>query len=246
MGRLKPVDIEYMRTIHNLVNIIPVIIQPDLSLRPEIRIEQRLNILETMETNAIKYSYLGYSNYDDLINACKEPSKNPYCPPFMLDCSTTTKYKRSFHGLLPLKQVLYQYQYQYLHYTTTEKFIHWRSNNSTTSSTTVQHSSGSSSSSSNNINTIRVSQYISKRRHSLEREMLLQEKKLIKEFEISNKQRRTELVLKELSLLVKEDLISRNPLPPKPMTLDHSQYFWILLSISLSLFILYQNRNLII
>jgi hypothetical protein len=229
MGRLKPVDIEYMRTIHELVNIIPVIIQPDLSLRPEIRIKQRIEIIETMESNSIKYSLLGYQNYQDLLNNIKDAQ----CPPFMLDYSTI---KHSFHGLLPLKQVLYQHQYTYLHYTTTEKFMHWRHNNQ--HSTILTTTNSSSSSSQEQLKNIRISQYISKRRHSLEREMLLQEKKLIKEFEIANKQRRRELILKEI--IKQDDFLIKQE---KPMT--RNNYGWILLSILLSLFICYQNLHVI-
>lgn len=230
MGRVKQVDIEYMRSIHDLVNIIPVIIQPDLSLRPESRIEQRIEILEIMNKNDIKISFLGYNNYQDLIDSCKQPSKHPHCPPFMLDWSTT-KHKRTFHGLLPLKQVLFQYQNRQLKYTTTEKFIHWRTISPSTSLI------ASSNSSQEQLKNIRISQYVTERRHSLKREMLNQEKKLLQEFEIVNKQRRTELILKELNLLVNQELVH------PPMT--HSPY-WIFLSILLSIFICYQNRNLII
>lgn len=276
MGRIKPVDIEYMRSIHDLVNIIPVIIQPDLTLRPELRIEQRLEILETMETNSIKYSRLGYDNYQQLANACKEPSKHPHCPPFMLDWSITKHKKSTFHGLLPLKQALYQHQYKYLHYTTTEKFIAWRNNTSyttqqssatasSTNTTTTTTSSSSTSLSSQeqqvkNMNhSIRISQYVSKRRHSMEREMLIQEKKLREELESANKQRRTELILKELNALVRQDekeqqqqqqqqLINSNHNNGGPMTLLHSSpqlLCWIiLLLLFLSLFICYQTQKI--
>lgn len=232
MGRLKQVDIEYMRSIHDMVNIIPVIIQPDLSLRPESRIEQRIEILEIMNKNDIKISLLGYNHYQELIDSCKNPSNHPHCPPFMLDWSIT-KHKRTFHGLLPLKQVLFQYQNRQLKYSTTEKFIQWRK----TIAPTIGSISTSSNSSQEQLKNIRISQYVTERRHSLKREMLSQEKKLLQEFETESKQRRTELILKELNILVNQELVQQ------PMT--HSPY-WIFLSILLSIFICYQNRNLII
>lgn len=229
MGRLKQVDIEYMRSIHDLVNIIPVIIQPDLSLRPESKIEQKVDILQILHNHQVKIALLGYDNYQDMIDSCKQPSKHPYCPPFMLDWSTT-KHKRAFHGLLPLKQVLFQYQNRQLKYTTTQKFIRWRS-------TSPSASLVSSNSSQEQLKNIRISQYVTERRHYLKTEMLNQEQKLMQEFERASKQRRTELILKELNLLVNQELVH------PPMT--HSPY-WIFLSILLSIFICYQNRNLII
>ncbi|KAI7886887.1 uncharacterized protein EV154DRAFT_521079 [Mucor mucedo] len=236
MGRLKQVDIEYMRSIHHLVNIIPVIIQPDLSLRPEWRIEQKLAILQTLSDHHVKIALLGYEDYEHLIDSCKQPSKHPHCPPFMLDWSTT-KHKRTFHGLLPLKQSLFQYQNRPLKYITTQKFIHWRSTRNISASASSSLSLVSPNSSQEHLKNIRISQYVTERRHSLKTEMLNQEQKLIQEFEISSKQRRTALILKELHLLVNQELVH------PPMT--HSPY-WIFLSILLSIFICYQNRNLII
>jgi len=96
----------------------------------------------------------------------------------------------------------------------------------------------------------------------MEKEMLLQEKKLRQEFQLASKQRRTELILKEINALVQQDsnnkLLIRYqqqqpsqqqptvqqqqmiPTQIRPMT--HSP-FWIALSIFLSIFICYQNWN---
>ena len=258
MGRLKPVDLEYMRSIHDLVNIIPVIIQPDLSLRPEAMIEQRIDILNVMHSNSIKFSYLGYKTFQDLLGACKQPSLNPHCPPFVLDWSTSKK--SSFHGLLPLKQALISSKL--LRLNTTQKFISWKqqlcnSFSTASSSTTTTTSSSSSIQQEQQKNNIRISQYVSKRRHSMEKEMLIQEKKLRQEFQLASKQRRSELILKEINALVQQD--SNNKLliryqqqqqqqpqqqyiPPQIHPMTHSP-FWIALSIFLSIFICYQNWN---
>ncbi|GAN03632.1 hypothetical protein MAM1_0044c03087 [Mucor ambiguus] len=268
MGRLKPVDLEYMRSIHDLVNIIPVIIQPDLSLRPEAMIEQRIDILNVMHSHSIKFSYLGYSTFQDLLGACRQPSLNPHCPPFVLDWSTSKK--SSFHGLLPLKQALVSSKSLRLH--TTQKFIAWKqhlcnsfSTNSSSSTTTATTSSSSSiQQQEQQKSNIRISQYVSKRRHSMEKEMLLQEKKLRQEFLLASKQRRSELILKEINALVQQDSSNKlliryqqqqqqpsqqqqatqgqqmRPAQIHPMT--HSP-FWIALSIFLSIFICYQNWN---
>ncbi|KAG2211813.1 hypothetical protein INT47_004499 [Mucor saturninus] len=214
MGRLKQVDIEYMRSIHHLVNIIPVIIQPDLSLRPEWRIEQKLAILQTLSDHHVKIALLGYEDYEHLIDSCKQP----HCPPFMLDWSTT-KHKRTFHGLLPLKQSLFQYQNRPLKYITTQKFIHWRSTRNISASSSSL-SLVSPNSSQEHLKNIRISQYVTERRHSLKTEMLNQEQKLIQEFEISSKQRRTALILKELQLLVNQELV-HPPMTHSPNLIIH-------------------------
>lgn len=266
MGRLKPVDLEYMRSIHDLVNIIPVIIQPDLSLRPEAMIEQRMDILNVMHSNSIKFSYLGYNTFQDLLGACRQPSLNPHCPPFVLDRSTSKK--SSFHGLLPLKQALLSSKSLRLH--TTEKFIAWKqhlcnsfsTNSSSSTTTTTTSSSSSLQQQEQQKNNIRISQYVSKRRHSMEKEMLLQEKKLRQEFQLASKQRRTELILKEINALVQQDsnnklliryqqqqpsqqqqtVQQQQMIPTQIHPMTHSP-FWIALSIFLSIFICYQNWN---
>ncbi|KAL7308908.1 hypothetical protein PS15m_011048 [Mucor circinelloides] len=266
MGRLKPVDLEYMRSIHDLVNIIPVIIQPDLSLRPEAMIEQRMDILNVMHSNSIKFSYLGYNTFQDLLGACRQPSLNPHCPPFVLDRSTSKK--SSFHGLLPLKQALLSSKSLKLH--TTEKFIAWKqhlcnsfsTNSSSSTTTTTTSSSSSLQQQEQQKNNIRISQYVSKRRHSMEKEMLLQEKKLRQEFQLASKQRRTELILKEINALVQQDsnnklliryqqqqpsqqqqtVQQQQMIPTQIHPMTHSP-FWIALSIFLSIFICYQNWN---
>ena len=259
MGRLKPVDLEYMRSIHDLVNIIPVIIQPDLSLRPEAMIEQRIDILNVMHSNSIKFNYLGYKTFQDLLGACKKPLLNPHCPPFVLDWSTSKK--SSFHGLLPLRQALVSSKL--LRLNTTEKFMLWKqqlcnSFSTASSSTTTTTSSSSSIQQEQQKNNIRISQYVSKRRHSMEKEMLIQEKKLKQEFQLASKQRRSELILKEINALVQQDsnnklLIryqqqqqqqqpQRQYIPPQIHPMTHSP-FWIALSIFLSIFICYQNWN---
>ncbi|KAI9274057.1 Septin-domain-containing protein [Helicostylum pulchrum] len=250
MGRLKPIDIEYMRSIHDLVNIIPVIIQADLTLRPEERIAQRLDIVNMLKANEIDISFVGYESYQDILNCCKDPLNHPLCPPFMLDCTNNNSAgnkKKSFHGLLGLKQALYQHQYKYLKSNTTEKFINWRSNNHVSSSSTTTTPSSSQEQVKSNI---RISQYITKRRHSIEREMLLQEKNLINELETSNKQKRTELILEQLNLLLKQDF----DIQPTTTTTAAAaaaytpvtHHFWICLSIVLSIFICYQNGSSLI
>jgi septin family protein len=227
MGRIKPVDIEYMRTIHDLVNIIPVIIQPDLALRPEFITQQRLDVLHVLSTNEIKFSTLGY-----------EASKQP---PFMLDWSST---KRTFHGLLPLKQALYQHATNsvYLKQDTTCKFIQWRSTISSSNSSSSISSFISNSTCSESIQqNIRISQYVSERRHSMEKELL----RLRKEFESASKHKKTELILKEINALVmdnKQDVLIQSLLNHSDSTTsssNRSQIAWISLSFTLFIIICY-------
>ncbi|OBZ86486.1 Septin-2 [Choanephora cucurbitarum] len=175
MGRLKPVDVEYMRTIQDLVNIIPIVIQTDLTLRPEVMTKRRMEIADYLEANRIK---------------CFQSE------PFVLDWSVMSN---SFHGTLSLRQYLLQQLCGQLRQSTVQKFIAWRKqalSNSTVLSVYSSQSSGNnsmlagSSDSGGGVsnaaleekNKIRISQYITHRRHSMEKELLIQEKKLKEEF----------------------------------------------------------------
>lgn len=243
MGRLKAVDIEYMRSMHDLVNIIPVIVQADLTLRQETRNQQRLEILNSLKSNEIDICLLGYKDYDEMIQAINESN---YCPPFMLDWSMHgSNKKKLFHGLLPLKQVLFQHQSKYLKYSTTEKFIRWWSNkdHSNSSSLTTISSTSSLLSQEQAKSNIRISHYITKRRHSMEREILIQEKKLLDELRQASREKKMELILKETSLILKQDFNNQQQ-TNQPVTYHY--YFWFFLSIVLSLFICYQNGSSII
>lgn len=204
MGRIKPVDIEYMRSIHELVNIIPVIIQPDISLKQDMIIDQRIEILNIMNQHNIKFSYMGYPNLNALISACKHPKLHPSCPPFTLDWSSS---KKSFHGLVTLKQALFKHLRQSLRYETTLKFMEWRKKKIKQqaielASSTHNSSASIASSNSTSTSSIRISQYISHRRHSMEKELLLQEKKLRQELELATQQQKIEIILREINQLM--------------------------------------------
>ncbi|KAI8335601.1 Septin-domain-containing protein [Blakeslea trispora] len=202
MGRLKPVDIEYMRTMQDLVNIIPVIIQTDLTLGPDIIARQRLEIMDHLEANEIK---------------CFQTD------PFILDWSILS---RSFHGTLSLRQLLQQYSSQ-LRQFTVQRFISWRKRQANLSTQLVSSHSSSDSSASSHAglenNRIRISQYITHRRQSMEKELLRQEKKLRQELEVASRQRKMEIVLREMnSLMPKEEsevLLGRSFPSPIVLTL---------------------------
>ncbi|RCH79039.1 Septin 4, partial [Rhizopus stolonifer] len=165
MGRLKPVDIEYMRTIHDVVNIVPVIIQTDLTLRPEQMTKQQTQVLDYLETNHIKH----------------------FKKLFVLDWSSTS---RSFHGVLSLRQHLLQQHQHLLREATLQKFIVWKRQQASLIKK----------------NKIRISQYVSDRRHNMEKELLIQEKKLRQEFETASRQKKMEFILREANqLLVAEN-----------------------------------------
>ncbi|CEI88399.1 hypothetical protein G6F70_002675 [Rhizopus microsporus] len=207
MGRLKPVDLEYMRYIHDLVNIIPVIIQPDLSVKMNQMTEQRLDMIQTLYQNQIKFCTFGFTQ-DEILSQCKEASL--YCIPFVLNWSST---KPLFHGLAQIKQALFNVHLYHLRKQTNYRFIQWRHQQAVVVNDTSVCSSISTSSNSNlstsssvysNLSTAeqqKISEYISKRRQQLDKELLLQEKRLKQEFQKLNQHKKKEYLLKELGLL---------------------------------------------
>ncbi|KAI8076414.1 uncharacterized protein B0P05DRAFT_545792 [Gilbertella persicaria] len=217
MGRLKPVDIEYMRTIHDVVNIVPVIIQTDLTLRPEQMTKQQTQVLDYLETNHIKH----------------------FKKLFVLDWSSTS---RSFHGVLSLRQHLLQQHQHLLREATLQKFIVWKRQQASLISLSVSSSTCSSSCSNHSLqekNKIRISQYVSDRRHSMEKELLIQEKKLRQEFETASRQKKMEFILREANQLLVAENEAQFTTRESPMTiLSLSLLLLLLVSI-----ICYQNRH---
>ncbi|EIE87922.1 hypothetical protein RO3G_12633 [Rhizopus delemar RA 99-880] len=204
MGRLKPVDIEYMRCMHELVNIVPVMIQPDLSVRMDQMIEHRLDIIHILYQNQIKFCTFGYTQ-DEIIEYCKQASA--YCVPFVLNWSST---KPLFHGLTHLKQALFNTHLIHLRKQTTHKFIQWRrqqvlSMNNTSSSISSSISTSSSVYSLSSAEKQKVSEYVSKRRHQLEKELLKQDKELKQEFERRSKKSKRDYLLKEFGSIEKQE-----------------------------------------
>ncbi|KAI8994871.1 Septin-domain-containing protein [Pilobolus umbonatus] len=232
MGRLKHVDIEYMRKIHHLINIIPVIIQLDLSVRAEVVREQRMEIISALKSNNIQFCTFGD---DDSVS------------PFVLNWSSTKK-DSSLHGLNNLRNTICNQYPGYLRQYTTDKYIQWRQNEAArklnfSSSATSPDSSACSSNSSSSTN-VKVSRFLTQRRHTLEKEMLIEEKKLRDELESADKMRRTELILNELNKLVKEDdnLIQFNQgkMVIQPHSVPQKYVPWTI-SLFLLIIVLYHN-----
>ncbi|KAG1470008.1 hypothetical protein G6F56_002927 [Rhizopus delemar] len=201
-GRLKPVDIEYMRYIHELVNIIPVMIQPDLSVRMDQMLDQRLDIIHVLIQNQIRFCTFGYTQ-DEIIVHCKQASTCSM--PFVLNWSSA---KPSFHGLTYLKQALFDTYLNPLRKQTTQRFLQWRQQQvSYVSNVNISNSISSSLSTSSSINSLtsaekqKVSEYVSNRRRQLEKELLKQDKELKQEFEKLSQKHKREYLAKEVGFV---------------------------------------------
>ncbi|KAI9267365.1 hypothetical protein BY458DRAFT_512131 [Sporodiniella umbellata] len=212
-GRLKPVDIEYMRSIHELVSIIPVLIQPDLSVRMDQMAEQRLDIVNTLIQNQIRFCTLGFSQ-DETIKYCKQAS--PCSVPFVVNWSPT---KPVFHGLTYLKQVLFDTHLNYLRKQTTHHFLQWRKQQKPvpTGSFSINNSMSSIPSASSSTQSLsvaekqKVSEYISNRCRQLEKEMLKQDRELKQAFEKLSQKNRREFLIKQVGLAhIQDNRLYRN------------------------------------
>lgn len=86
LDRLKPVDIEFLRSIHQLCNVIPIIVKSDLLSREQ---EQKLryDILNELIQHGIDIFKCNYS-YDQLLQLCLQGDSS--IPPFSISTKYTT------------------------------------------------------------------------------------------------------------------------------------------------------------
>ncbi|CAO3632330.1 unnamed protein product [Cunninghamella blakesleeana] len=148
LDRLKPVDIEFLRSIQHFCNIIPVIVKSDLLSREQ---EQKLRytVLKELLQNDIDIFKCNYS-YDQLLKMCLEGDTSTI--PFSISTKSTIsstssssslsfpqqqQQKRTHHDqrfytasayskLAHLKDMLFYIQSDHLRYSTASKFLHWR------------------------------------------------------------------------------------------------------------------------
>ncbi|KAI8099955.1 Septin-domain-containing protein [Halteromyces radiatus] len=139
LDRVKRVDIEYLRSIHQLCNVIPVIVKTDLLSREQ---EQKLKyaVLKELEANGIQFYQCGFT-FEQLLALCQQGDLD--VPPFAISTKLkTSNYDhkmdttQSLHHrllsatcyskLMHLKQVLFYTHVDQLRHLTVEKFVTWR------------------------------------------------------------------------------------------------------------------------
>ncbi|KAI8390818.1 uncharacterized protein BYT42DRAFT_554442 [Radiomyces spectabilis] len=132
LGRLKKVDIEYLRVIHGLCNIIPIIVKPD-SQSAEQELQMRLDMLRELRENNISFFDFGLP-LDTLSRRCSE--SDPNVPPFVIsrmessypveDASWMMEKPSVAENIAHLKDIVFHHHIEDLRRSTALKFVQWR------------------------------------------------------------------------------------------------------------------------
>jgi hypothetical protein len=209
-----------MRNIHDLVNIVPVIVQPDNMRSNEQQLnDKRIQVLKALQTHDIHFLDFNMT-VDELVNKCHHHMD---LPPFILSWSSSSSSRNNPPppGLLPspssspppmkmlylsnLKYSLFQNQQhvRYMRQQTTSKFMQWRQQDIHVTS----FSSNDSSTTSITKTKIQKLHSVSEQRQMIEKEIIRREKKIRQELESSRNEKTVELVIKEYQKHKKNDLI---------------------------------------
>ncbi|KAI9032767.1 Septin-domain-containing protein [Phycomyces nitens] len=259
LGHLKHVDIEYLRTIQPLCNIIPVIVKSDL-LQPEDEKKLRIDVLQTLKHHNIHFFDFGHS-FEDLLQHVLESDFST--PPFTLSNLTRldwtgtenasissspdgingdeedSKLSADVRQLNHLKDCLFYSQTDALRFSTALKFSAW---NQKQSPPAEQHSFGPSPYSSNRVEDfyamrtndiknieLHIAHYVSEKRKEMEREMLEREQILRRDLKLANDAKRAEIVLRELGGLLHVQPSSFSYNPSKNGWLSIHSYWTVLM-----------------
>ncbi|KAG0177382.1 hypothetical protein DFQ29_004902 [Apophysomyces sp. BC1021] len=205
-GRLKKVDIEYLRAVDGLCNVIPVIVKSDL-LTQERERELRLDVLQQLRNNDIEIFDFGYA-YDELMNLCSK--LDPSVPPFAL-----SNLEISARQLTCLKDALLYTHIDDLRHATAAKFVEWRQLqvpdmrsaidlSMLTTAESVDRIQAFRKRAAQNMN-MRISHYVSEKRKSMERSMYEREEALRKELGSVEGRKRAAILMNELNKLLQDD-----------------------------------------
>lgn len=189
LDRFKRVDIEYMRAIHHLCNIIPVIIKHD-QLTQDQENDIKKDVLRELDENGIE-TFTTTSN------------------PFIL--SDTTQVDE-------LRDALFYTHIEHLRRSTATKFVTWRASqimiSSSTMSSTLTASTLTSAETVDRIHALRtrheqnmnlyISRYVSEKRKTMERDMFERERALKNELASVERRKRAELLVNELNQLFQQ------------------------------------------
>ncbi|CAO3598905.1 unnamed protein product [Absidia cylindrospora] len=132
LDRIKPVDIEYLRSIQQLCNILPVIVKTDLLSYDQ---EQTLKrkVLQELHDSNIQFYQCGYS-FEQLLELCqKDDHDSGDAPPFSISIKPlNSKHYHKTHSakgylkLMHLKDTLFYEHVDSLRQSTVTKFMTWR------------------------------------------------------------------------------------------------------------------------
>ncbi|KAI8339567.1 Septin-domain-containing protein [Chlamydoabsidia padenii] len=131
LDRVKPVDIEYLRSIHHLCNIIPVLVKTDLLSRDQ-EYALKCNVLQELGNNGISIYGCGHT-LEQLSELCRQGL--PDIPPFSISTklvnpgTISNQHHYSAIGyskLIHLKDVLFYTHVDQLRQSTVCKFMAWR------------------------------------------------------------------------------------------------------------------------
>lgn len=189
LDRFKRVDIEYMRAIHHLCNVIPVIIKHD-QLTQDQENELKKDVLRELDENGIE-------------------TFTTTCNPFILPDTTHVD---------DLRDALFYSHIEHLRRSTATKFVTWRASqimiSSSTMSSTLTASTLTSAETVDRMHALRtrheqnmnlyISRYVSEKRKTMERDMFERERALKNELASVERRKRAELLVNELNQLFQQ------------------------------------------
>ncbi|CDH49770.1 hypothetical protein RO3G_12633 [Lichtheimia corymbifera JMRC:FSU:9682] len=207
LDRFKRVDIEYMRAIHHLCNVIPVIIKHD-QLTQDQENELKKDVLRELDENGIE-------------------TFTTSCNPFILPDTTHVD---------DLRDALFYSHIEHLRRSTATKFVTWRASqimiSSSTMSSTLTASTLTSAETVDRMHALRtrheqnmnlyISRYVSEKRKTMERDMFERERALKNELASVERRKRAELLVNELNQLFQQGSIDDLKVL-RPTTTSHSQ-----------------------
>ncbi|KAF7727653.1 hypothetical protein EC973_007311 [Apophysomyces ossiformis] len=206
LGRLKKVDIEYLRALDGLCNVIPVIMKSD-QLSQDRERELRVDILQELRVNDIEIFDFGYT-FDELMEMGSK--LDPSVPPFAL-----SSLEISTKQLTCLKDALLYTHIDELRQATAEKFVEWRQSQVPDVRSVLDLSMLTTAESIDRIHAVRkratqsmnlrISQYMSERRRSLERSMYEREEALKRELGSVEGRKRATMLVNELNKLLQDE-----------------------------------------
>lgn len=224
-NRIKPVDLEYMRSLQHLCNIVPVIVK-QVSHSSEQLNKRRYDSLKELMDHDI--DIFGFDHcQEDLLEMCRRG--NPGVPPFVVSFDETDDrlHESSTLDFRAIKDMLFYKGCSSLRGSTAQKFSKWRAaqfhhrgynkdshqedaisreyptiiSSTLTTAETVDRMERVKQAEVKKVN-LHIARFISEKRKEMEERMKDQEQQLKMEFETSSYKRRAQILITELAKLL--------------------------------------------
>ncbi|KAM3588993.1 septin 2, variant 2 [Umbelopsis sp. WA50703] len=235
-NRIKPVDLEYMRSLQHLCNIIPVVVKQAFYNTEQMNKRKYESLKELMDHDIDIFGF-GHCK-EELLEMCRRG--NPGVPPFVVSFDDTDDRVHGSSSLdfESLKDMLFYKECNNLRSSTAQKFSKWRAaqffhrgyNNDTlgddliplreyptiisstlTTAETVDRMERVKQAEVKKVN-LHIARFISEKRKEMEERMKDQEQQLKKEFETSSYKRRARILIAELAKLLIQSPVEQTQL----------------------------------